>query len=183
MTASDDKHEALATYAHNEVRRVILQAMKEVGVQLIDRRISDRHPDWGTLRDAPAQEGLVAARAIENAARGRVVEYLKHCREQGVSWSAIGKLLNLEDEAKAADRPVADLAFDVAAGPVREDAFGWTRGERCFWWRCPSCHTTVNDQGPDAYPETGGTGQHSPGCKRLAVDRRAYAAYCRERGW
>jgi hypothetical protein len=176
---NDKQREKLATFAHSSVSRTILQAVHEIGGTLIDRPVSDRHPDWGTLKDASPADGLVAARAIELHAARKVREYIKDCRVAGTSWRKIGDLLNLQTEAKATDRPIADLAFEIAAGRADPD-YMWR--DRTFYWRCKACGAEIADHGPGDYPEPG-RGSHNSGCKRLPVERRAYSAYCRERGW
>ena len=177
--AEQDARENLADYARNAAGRTIFQAVRNAGGQLIDRPVSIRHPDWGTLKDASAADGLVAARAIELAAHGKVRDYIRAAREDGLSWRKIGELLNLQAEAKALEVPVADLAFDVAAGP-RDSDYSWR--ERSFSWRCRDCGELLGDFGPDVYPEPE-RGGHKSGCRRLAVERRAYSLYCKERGW
>ena len=179
MTTTDSKREKLAEFARNAVRRTIFEAVRDAGGEFIDRLISARHPDWGTTTDCTPADGLVAARALELAASGKVREYMRRAREDGMSWTAIGKLLNLQDEAKALDVHVADVAFDIAAGP--RDDHSWS--ERYFSWRCKDCGELLCDYGPEAYPEPGGRGGHKNGCKRLPIERRAYSAYCKERGW
>ena len=148
MTTSD-KREGLATFAHSTVSRAILQAVTETGGQLVDRPVSDRHPDWGTLKDASPADGLVAARAIESRAAGRVREYLSACRADGTTWRKIGELLNLQDEAKARDVLVADLAFEIAAGPEDPD-YRWR--DRSFTWKCRDCREYIYHHGPAGIP-------------------------------
>ncbi len=174
--AEQDARDKLTDLARNAVSRVVFEAVRDTGGQFIDRLISERHPDWGTLTDATAADGLVAARAIELEASRKVREYIRAAREDGLSWRKIGELLNLQELARLQEVPVADLAYDIAAGP-RDSDYAWR--ERSFTWRCPACRELISDYGPAAYPEPG-RGGHLPGCKRLGVERRAYSLYCKE---
>jgi hypothetical protein len=174
VTAKPD-HGKITEYAREAVRRDIFGAVREAGGQLIERLISIRHPDWGTTLDASPADGLVAARAVEMAARRKVADYLRDARETGLSWRKIGIVLGLEDQARRQDVHVADLAFDAAAGP--RDDHSWY--ERYFAWRCHECGELLQDSGPEAYPEPG-RGGHRNGCNRLGPERRAYSLYCKE---
>jgi len=171
---TDSKREKIAEYARDAVRRTVFGAVRDTGGQLIDRLITDQHPDWGTTRDATPADGLMAARAIENAARRQVGDYIRAAREDGMSWAKIGKLLGLEANARATDEHAADLAFTIAAGPSDDRDYLWR--DRYCSWRCRDCGELISDFGPDSYPEPG-RGGHKDGCKRLAVERRHYSAY------
>jgi len=173
---TDSTRDKITDYARSAVSRTIFEAVRDAGGPIVDRLISDRHPDWGTTRDVTPADGLMAAQAIVGSARRELNGYIRQAREHGISWRKIGDLLGLADDAKAQDVSAADLAFDLAAGP-RNDC-SWS--ERYMLWRCRDCAELINDYGPEAYPEPG-RNSHAPGCKRLAVERRAYTAYERQR--
>jgi hypothetical protein len=169
--AEQKRREELASIAHSWVRRGINDAVTQTGGQLVDRPVIRGRTDCGSLRDAGPDDGLVAARAMEIQARKKLRDYIRDCREAGMGWKRIGELLNLEHEAERQDTTVAEVAFDIAAGP-RESRWAMTYG-RSFSWTCASCGQTIGDEGPEMWPGEQWDG-HARGCKRVAAEVRAY---------
>jgi hypothetical protein len=102
---------------------------------------------------------MIAAFALENAARSAGREYARMAREDGMTWAQIGMLLGL-DVGTGDGATAAQTAFTYAAG-LRAAA----DGPRMFLWQCPACRAVISDQGP------GDERGHAEDCGRLlAVD-------------
>ena len=128
-----------------------------------------------TVSYAEPAAGLRAARSLEIAATRQARDYVRHAREEGMTWGHIGNLLGLSPDLAAKEGYDAGrAAFDYAAGTT-DGRPGWSY-EQSFRWTCPSCEKTVTDRGPEAgRPEDAEPG-HSPGCALLAARSAAYDA-------
>jgi hypothetical protein len=107
--------------------------------------------DSVTVRDVTRADGMIAALALDHAARSAGREYARMAREDGMTWAEIGMLLGLDvgtgDEATA-----AQTAFTYAAG-LRAAA----DGPRMVAWQCPACRAVISDRGTSAgMPKTAG---------------------------
>ena len=155
--------------ARNTVERVIIEAGREHGAEMITRQ---RVPGYtyGTVQDLEPLDGLREARQVEYAARHHFRGYMRSAREAGHSWRAIGEALELQESARLRDRTVAEAAFDLAAGDPDGD-YALTYG-RSVTWRC-KCSGLIVDHGPGD-DERG----HQPGCQRFAREQAE-----REREW
>ncbi|HUZ53111.1 MAG TPA: hypothetical protein VMU94_11360 [Streptosporangiaceae bacterium] len=169
--AEQARHKELATFAHSQVRRAVLEWVRQTGAEIIRRPVIRGRDDCGALDDAGPVDGLVAARAIELQARKSVRDYCCDAREAGMGWKKIGELLNLELEAERQDISVAEAAYDIAAGPC-DSHWAQTYG-RSFLWTCGSCGAVIGDEGPERWPGDFRRG-HGKGCRRLAAEIRAY---------
>lgn len=124
-----------------------------------------------TVQDAEAMAGLRAAADVERRARQLARRYIRHAREDGASWAAIGAALGFADDDDHG--PIAAAAFDYAA--PSDGHYAWTYGQS-FTWRCPACGGLVSDQGPDAGAPADRECGHGSACARLAAEVAACEA-------
>jgi hypothetical protein len=112
-----------------------------------------------TITFAEPLAGIRLARARAAAARRVTGDYIRHARQAGHSWHAIGQALGLDDQGD-----LSDAAVDYAIGPVDS----WSRLDASFTWTCLDCDGHIADRGPSGgHPEDEEPG-HKPGCERLA---------------
>jgi len=115
------------------------------------------------------------ARQLELAARAQARVRIRRAREAGLSWGAIGQLLGFASiTGRAGCPPVAELAFDYAAGPRTVHA--WFPAPPLFRWDCPACGQPIADRGPTAGPRCDEPG-HREGCTRLAEEAAEWDAH------
>ena len=128
------------------------------GGQCVQRRLFRTETDSVTVRDVTPADGMIAALALENAARGAGRGYARMAREDGMTWAEIGMLLGLDvgtgDEATA-----AQTAFTYAAGSRAA-----ADGPRMVAWQCLACRAVISDRGP------GDERGHAEDCWRLLAE-------------
>ena len=124
----------------------------------------DSRPAWhgasaATISFAEPLAGIRLARTRAAAAQRVVGDYIRHARQAGSTWYAIGQALGLDGQGD-----LSDAAVDYAIGPV--DA--WSRLDASFSWTCLECSGHIADRGPSGgHPDDDEPG-HKPGCARLA---------------
>jgi hypothetical protein len=163
-TCSHDPGEA----AREESRRLTIGAAIVRMARAAGTPVHQR-PVWpgaaSTFRYADPAAGMRYARMLADAARRAERQYIKHGREDGMTWHQIGEALNLTHCAQERGAPVAEVAFEYAAGA--EHAQPWET--LTFGWRCQSCCQYVSDRGPyNGHPADDEHG-HTGGCARLAA--------------
>lgn len=158
-----------ARQAGREADAAVLRIARQAGAELRQRPALPGAAS--TISYAEPGTGLAAARALELAAIRQAKDYVRHAREDGMSWRDIGAALGVGADSGGGS---AGAAYDYAAG----DAAGrpsWSY-DRSFRWICPSCDGAIRDQGPEGgRPEDAEPG-HAAGCGRLAATSAAYDA-------
>ena len=164
----------LADAARQWTRRAVLDIARQAGARVVTRPMFRGRPTLDmTIAQAEPMTGIAAARHLEHAARGLTREYIRCAREDGRTWDQIGMALDLAATAARRGIPLADAAYDEAAGdPDGEYA---RRYGRTFAWTCPDCQATVRDRGPSSGPADDEQG-HEDDCRRLASAIAAWEA-------
>ena len=150
------------------VQREVMNAAREQGTEIRERKI------WKdsslTTRYAEPAAGIALARQMKHTAERVEYDYIRYARQEGMSWAAIGEVLQVEADS-AYDR--GTKAFDYAVGPAPENAWSW---DPMFSWHCPACDEAVTDRGPyESHPEDNERG-HGAGCTRFAAEVAAWQA-------
>jgi hypothetical protein len=135
------------------VSRAILESVREIGGEIVQRPAIPGRDEFGTIPVANPADGLVAAQAIEQHATATLRRYMRDAREAGMGWRKIGELLELDRAARHEDTTVAEAA----------------------------CGADVEDEGPQTWPTDFRHG-HVKGCQRLAAEVRELNRAWREAG-
>lgn len=115
--------------------------------------------------------GIRLAQLIEQAARAKVLEYIKRTRQAGAGWQQIGEVLHLT--APDGSAYLGDVAFDFAVDAEHSRPFD----DLAFPWTCPECGGLIMDRGPaGGHPEDDEPG-HADTCPRLAAAVADYSAH------
>ncbi len=107
-----------------------------------------------------------AVQALELAVHAEVRSHIRQAREAGESWAAVGQMLGFGPIAAERPGPLAELAYDYAAGLPTVDPFP---APAVFRWGCPACGGRIADHGPVKGPALDQDG-HKTGCVRLPAD-------------
>jgi hypothetical protein len=161
-----EAHEKAASIARHQVLSAVIHIVRQTGGKVVLRPVIRSMPDSGSMTDVEAAAGLTAARHVELAALRFAKDYIRHAREDGRTWHEIGIALGLGTHARNNYIPVAEAAYDHAAGRAGDElaqAIG-----RVFVWVCPVCDEVVGDRGPHNGPADDEAG-HATGCPRLAA--------------
>jgi hypothetical protein len=158
-----------ARIAEQRTRQAVLGIVRDTGGPMTTRPVVPGAAS--TVRDAEAMAGLRAAADVEHQGRQLARHYIRHAREEGASWAAIGAALGLADDDD--HDPIAAAAFDYAADP--DSSYARTYGQS-FTWHCPVCNGLISDHGPEAGSPADQERGHASGCARLASDVAAYEA-------
>lgn len=161
----ESREEATAAARHL-VLNAVIDIVRQTGGKVIRRPILQSLPDSGTMYDVEAAAGLSAARQVELAARKSACDYIRASREAGQTWHEIGAELGLGPIARHSYLPLAEVAFDYAAGDSAWE-YACSYG-RTFLWTCPACHEVISDRGTSKGPADDERG-HITGCERPAV--------------
>ena len=157
--------------ARQAVDAAILRMAGAAGTEVRQR------PAWPgakacTISYADPAAGMGYARMLADAARRAEHSYIQHAREEGLTWRQVGQALNLARVAGERGAPLAEVAFEHAAGA--EHASAWE--SLTFYWDCPACGQGIRDHGPyNGHPDDCEPG-HAGGCLRQAAAIAAYEA-------
>ena len=165
-----DPDEAAREESRLVVDAAIVRMARTTGTPVHERPVSPGASS--TFRYADPAAGMRYARILADAARHAEHQYIKHGREDGMTWHQIGEALNLTHRAEERGAPLAEVAFEYAAGA--EHALPWET--LTFCWRCQSCGQHVGDRGPyNGHPADNEHG-HTDGCQRLTAAVAAWEA-------
>lgn len=168
-SANHEAREKAAATAREWTRRAVLDMVRQSGGGTVSRPVFRDRPDldMATIEPEPIA-GLSAVRHVEYASRRLARDYIRHAREDGHTWYAIGIALDLVAEAASRVAPLAEAAYDYATAPGSPAV--------TFAWTCPACMNLITDFGPEAGPPADAERGHKNGCQRLAADQRTYDA-------
>lgn len=166
-------HAYLDTAARREASRAIDAAVAaSAGRTLAHLRTNGRTwPGVNTIDPEPIAQ-IEAARAIEQAARDLIRDFIRLARQAGRTWYEIGNALDLHYQAVAAKVSIAEVAYDYA---LQNQA---SSGMRTFIWNCPACSRLVTDQSPFRELPAREEG-HADDCPRWTAELAEWRRYQR----
>jgi hypothetical protein len=166
----DDPEDAARDEARRAVDAAVLRMAHASGAE-----IRERSPWPGTsltISSAAPAAGIRFALILRGYAHQKLYDFIKHARQDGLTWTQIGETLNLGDEAQERGCGIGGAAFDFAADAEHASRFQTLT----FGWTCPACGAYISDRGPNGgHPEDEEPG-HNAGCSRLAEAVAVYDA-------
>jgi hypothetical protein len=166
----DDPVNAARGEARQAVDATVIRMARAAGAEIRER--SALPGSLITTYAAAPSVGIRMALMLRSSVDRSLYDYIRHGREDGLSWTQIGEALNLRASVDERGYGLGDAAFDFAVDAEHADRFQTLS----FGWTCPACHAYISDRGPNGrHPEDDEPG-HEQTCSRQAAAVAAYDA-------